>query len=90
MHKIVKGTETNKWLPMHWRKGTFPILKQPANTFDDIIGSAFLLQYGKKPYIVTASHVIETVNPAIAFSTKDQKVISVTSSVFKELGLNWV
>lgn len=90
MPKIVKGTETNKWLPPHWRKSTFPILKQPAKTFDDIDGSAFLLQYKERPYIVTASHVIETENPIIAFSTKNQQVIPISSSNFEEMGLSWV
>jgi len=90
MVKIVKGTETDKWLPKNWRKSTFPVLDQPAKTSNDIRGSAFLLQYNNKPYIVTASHVIETRNPVIAFSTKNRQVVVVDSSSLQQVGLSWV
>lgn len=90
MAKIVKGTETNKWLPKNWRKTTFPVLNQPAKTFNDIRGTAFLLQYENKPYIVTASHVIKPKNPVIAFSTKNRQVVRVSSSSLQQVGLRWV
>ena len=90
MAKIVKGTRTNEWLPKNWRKCTFPILSQPAKTFNDITGSAFLLHYKRIPYIVTASHVIEIKNPVIAFSKKDRQVIGVSSSDLQQVGLRWI
>ncbi len=90
MVKIVKATETDKWLPKHWRKSTFPVFNQPAKSSNNIRGSAFLLQYKNKPYLVTASHVIETENPVIGFSTKNSQVIGVPLSTLQEVGLNWV
>jgi hypothetical protein len=90
MVKIVKGTETNKWLPPNWRKSTFPVFNQPAKTSEDIRGSAFLLQYENKPYMVTANHVIETENPVIVFSTKNKQTIGVSFSAFQKAGLSWV
>jgi hypothetical protein len=90
MAKIVKGTETDKWLPKEWRKCTFPILKQPAKTFNDLIGSAFLLQYKNRPYIITARHVIDADNPVVAFRKKNGQVIVVSSSSFQQVGVQWV
>ncbi|HSV49197.1 MAG TPA: hypothetical protein VLH35_02690 [Candidatus Acidoferrales bacterium] len=90
MVKIIKGTETDKWLPKELRKGTFPILRQPASTSNDITGSAFLLQYKKKPFIITAKHVIDVENPVIAFRKKNGQVIGVNSSSFQQVGIQWV
>jgi hypothetical protein len=90
MVKIVKGLETDKWLPKDWRKCTFPILSEPAKTLNDIIGTAFLLRYEKVPYIVTANHVIENGNPVMAFSKKDKQLVSVSSSQLQQAGLHWI
>jgi len=90
MAKIVRGTKTNEWLPWYWRKSTFPILSQPAKTFNDIVGSAFLLHYEKIPYIVSASHVIEMENPVIAFSKKDRQLVCISSSFLQQAGLKWI
>jgi len=90
MVRLVSGTETNKWLPPIYRKCTFPILRQPAKTHNDIVGSAFLLHYRKIPYVVTAKHVIDVVNPAIAFSKKDRQVLSVCTSALEQAGLKWI
>jgi len=90
MARIVRNPETDKWLPKDWRRCTFPILKQPAKTLDDIEGTAFLLHYEKIPYIVTASHVIEIENPVIAFSKKDKQLVCVSSAYLQQAGLEWV
>lgn len=90
MVKIVKGTETNKWLPPEWRKCAVPILRQPAKSFDDITGSAFLLEYKKKPYLVTAEHVTKMKNLVIAFPKKDRHVVGLNSSDFQQAGLKWI
>jgi hypothetical protein len=90
MAKIVKRTETDKWLPKEWRKCTFPILRQPAVTSNDITGSAFILQYKNKPFVVTAKHVIEVENPVIALRKKNGQVIGVNSTSFQEVGVQWV
>ena len=87
MAKIVKGTQTNQWLPPNWRKSTFPILSQPAKTLNDITGTAFLLDYKSVPYIVTAYHVIESENPVIAFAKKDTQFITVSTAFLKRGGL---
>ena len=88
--KIEKAIETDKWLPKIWRKCTFPILNQPAKTLNDITGSAFLLCYEKVPYIVTANHVIENGNSVMAFSKRDKRLISVSSSQLQQEGLRWI
>ena len=90
MVKIVRGTKTDEWLPKNWRKCTFPILSQPAKTTNDMSGSAFLLNYKRINYIVTAGHVIEIENPVIAFSKKDRQVVSVSSFDLQETGLRWI
>jgi S1-C subfamily serine protease len=90
MAKIVKGTQTDKWLPKNWRKSTFPILCQPAKTLNDITGTAFLIDYKSIPYIVTASHVIESENPVIAFATKNTQLITVSTALLQRAELRWV
>lgn len=90
MPKIVRGTETNKWLPSDMRKCTIPILVQPGKIPDDIRGSAFLLRHNKKEYIVTARHVTEIKNPVLAFSAKTHQPICVDFSYFQKKGLSWV
>jgi hypothetical protein len=90
MVKIVKGIETDKWFPQYMRTCTFPICRQPAEKSADIAGSAFLLLYEKKPYIVTASHVIDIENPVVVLSKKDRQIVSVSSSYFQQAGLKWI
>ncbi len=90
MIKIVRNPKTDEWLPKNWRKCTFPILNQPAQTLQDIAGSAFLLHYQRIPYVVTASHVVEVENPVIAFGTRDKQVACVSSSDLQKAGLKWI
>lgn len=88
--RIVRGARTDRWLTKGLRKCTFPILNPPAKTSDDITGSAFLLHYQDIPYIVTAAHVVNKANSAIAFSTKSRKIVSVKTSLLQGVGLDWI
>jgi hypothetical protein len=93
--EIVKGTNTNKWSPCYWRKSTFPVLRQPAKTLNDITGTAFLLRYKEMDFIVTASHVIEMKNPVLMFSKKgtqpsNMQSITVSSTDLHQKGLDWI
>jgi hypothetical protein len=90
MAKTVKATQTDQWLSQNWRKSTFPVLRQPAKTLDDITGTAFLLNYKSVPYIVTAEHVIKSENPVLAFARKDKQLITVSTSLLEKAGLAWV
>lgn len=90
MVEIVKGTETDKWLHQSWRKSTFQILRQPAKTSEDLVGSAFLLSYRGVPYIVSAKHVIDIENPVVVFPKKDRKRLGVPTSEFERVGLKWI
>ncbi len=90
MAQWVKATNTDEWLPRHWRLCTFPILKIPAKTSNDISGAAFLLEYQGIQYIITAKHVIEDNNYAFAFCKKNRKIISVKDSAVEKIGAYWV
>jgi hypothetical protein len=89
MTKLVKGTETDKWLPPPWRKTTIPVLSPPAEGPKDIRGAAFLLMFNKIPFLVSAKHVIEKAGPSIAvpLGTKEIRVIRNITSL--SLGFAW-
>ena len=61
MAKIVKDSGSEEWFKPTWRRNTFPILRQPARTIDDVIGAAFLLQYLRVPYVQDKSVQITNV-----------------------------
>ena len=90
MVKYVNGKKTDEWLPKHWRKTTFPILREPAIGPDDIIGSVFLLQYQGAIFIVSAKHVIDSDSLVIVLPTKERKVLPIPLTSLEEAGAQWV
>lgn len=90
MVSIVKAVETDKWLPKEWRKCTVPILRQPAETTDHITGSAFILEYKQKLYIVTANHVVKSENLVMAFTKKTTEKVNVNFPNYQKAELKWI
>ncbi len=90
MVSITKAIETDKWLPAEWRKCTFPMLRQPAKTCNDIMGSAFVLSHERKSYIITAAHVIESGNISMGFTKKDTEKINISLSEYQQGRFKWV
>jgi len=84
MVSIAKAVETDKWLPKELRKCTFPILRQPAETTDHITGSAFIVEYKRKLYIVTANHVINSEDLVMAFTKKRTEKASINFSDYQK------
>jgi len=80
------------WFPAHWMKSTLPILEDPGLTTNDLLGSAFLLQYGNVNYLITAKHVLEKLrDPMFGFHRIDKTLERVSCHRFETLlGLKWV
>jgi hypothetical protein len=45
----------------------------PAECTNDIIGTAFLIRYQEKEFIISASHVVKQDNLFLMFSIKDSR-----------------
>jgi len=90
MARLVKGSETDKWLPKHWRKTTFPILREPASGPEDIVGSAFLIHYHEIIYVVSAKHVIDKDSLVVMMPTKEKKMLPIPLAALEEAGAKWI
>ena len=88
--KIVKGTETDKWLPIHWRKTTFPVLRKPVPDPKYIVGAAFLLQYQGIIFITSAKHVVDRDSLVLHIPKKDKGYQHIPLESLKEAGAVWI
>jgi len=73
-HRYEKVDPENDWLPQSWRLTAFPIAKEPAESANDIIGTAFLVRYEGKDYLISASHVVTYDGSYFVFPTKIVKL----------------
>jgi len=90
MVEIKKNTGTDLWLPRKMRLCTYPIMKQPAQKKQDIIGSTFLLEYKGWPYFVTAAHVIDIESPVIAIPRTDRNNVGINNEDFEKMNVKWI
>ena len=88
--EYIKGEKANEWLPKTWRLTTFPVANEPASSPNDIVGSAFLLQYQSRIYVVSARHVVEGTSLALVMPTKKETALSIPFRLFEASGLSWV
>ena len=83
---------SKEWFPNYLIKSGVPILTDPGLTIDDVIGTGFLLQYGKVNYVVTAKHVLDdSVNPMIGYHQTDGTLQQVSSDKLSKIAhLEWI
>ena len=81
---------SSDWVAQGYYTSVIPILKQPAQSLDNIYGTAFQIKYGNTNYIVTARHVVELDNPALFFQGTGKREIILETALFNKMNVDWI